>query len=87
LRTLVGPAISAWCGGGTIQQVEGIEKSILDMSAGIDAWQILQGDQAMRGYPYDTFSIRFLRRRNPSLRSPPGCTTITTPGRPSAGVP
>lgn len=73
-QTIVWPAISALCGGGQIQQVEGEEGKTLDMYAGIDAWQIMaenramrgiasrvQSDTGRRGYPYDTFSIRMTR--------------------------
>lgn len=73
-REIVWPNITQWCGGGTIEQVEGNDESNLDMYAGIDAWQIFTGERAMRGiasriqydtgnknYPYDTFSIRVSR--------------------------
>jgi hypothetical protein len=78
-RSVVWPAISRWCGGGKIEQVEGRDRSMLDMYAGIDAWQVFGEDKAMRGiasriqfdtgnskYPYDTFSIRVSRPTCPT---------------------
>lgn len=73
-EVLVWPAISTCCGGGEIERVEGDDRSKLDIYAGIDAWQYVATDGAMRGiasrvqydtgkfgYPYNTFTIRWSR--------------------------
>lgn len=70
---LVWPAIRSICGGGQVRYVEGSAHEtdrVLDMLAGIDAYQILDGVgirgiasrvQAV-GASYDTFTIRYERR-------------------------
>ena len=72
--TLVWPTISACCGGGEIVPVEGTDRKMFDIHAGIDAWQYVSSDGAIRGiasrvqydtgkngYPYNTFTIRWSR--------------------------
>lgn len=71
---VVWPAINHLCGGGDILPVEAITtdkaKTMLDQTAGVDAWQVLRDPSAMRGIssrvqwgevPYNTFSIRLSR--------------------------
>lgn len=74
---IVWPTISERCGGGEIERVEGLDKARLDIYAGIDAWQYVSKDGAMRGiasrvqydtgkygYPYNTFTIRWSRQNS-----------------------
>lgn len=76
-QSIVWPAVQKSCGGGTLKQVEGPRANVLDMYAGVDAWQVFEDETAMRGiasrvqydtgksgYPYNTFSIRKARSRS-----------------------
>ena len=76
-EAVVWPNISQYCGGGEIERVEGTDKNKLDIYAGIDAWQFVATDGAVRGiasrvqydtgkrgYPYNTFTIRWSRPNN-----------------------
>lgn len=78
-RALVWPIVNVWCGGGEIKQVEGQDANLLDMYAGVDAWQVFVNNKSMRGiasriqyntgkagYPYNTFSIRTARPNSPT---------------------
>lgn len=66
----VWPKIKRICGGGFLVKVEDEEKKLLDIYAGIDAWQVCEDNRAMRGIAsrvqwntiYSTFSIRTSRR-------------------------
>ncbi|MCX7934979.1 MAG: hypothetical protein N3A66_06940 [Planctomycetota bacterium] len=79
--SIVWPEIKDICGGGEIMQVEGREQAIMDIYAGIDAWQIFREQSAIRGiasriqcapdwpcarYPYNTFTIRLSRPHSPT---------------------
>lgn len=68
-KTLVWPIVRDWIGGGKLVQMESVTDSkfanLLDMNAGIDAWQVHQN--GMRGIasriqvadrPFNTFTIR-----------------------------
>ncbi len=71
---IVWPRVAAWCSGGELIVVEDKNSQMLDVCAGIDAWQVIREKSIVRGvatrvqydtgkphYPYNTFTIRFSR--------------------------